>query len=278
VNSIIKKTKKLLLPSVYRYSVSRLLKAWGETPFGKAPRGCADDYLSIWNTSKTSNVSRLDVIEETTGFSIDKEWLDSLGLITQVVKKKSDSFYQHGRLLYSLVCKRVSDVPETSITILETGTARGFSALCMSRALFDCGATGRVITVDILPHLRKMYWNCIADSEGVHSREELLAGYQNLLERILFVQGDSFVDLARLGLPRIHFAFLDGVHNAKYVSKEFSYVNSRQFSGDVTVFDDYDTCSPGLIGTVNSLAAKYGYLLEVVNLTPGRTIAIGVKI
>jgi predicted O-methyltransferase YrrM len=277
MNTIIKNIQKQLLPRIYRYSISSLLEAWGEAPFGKNPRVLADGYLSMWNTAKACKVSCLDVIEVKTGFSIDKEWLDSLGLITQVVKKKSESFYQYGRLLYSLVCKRVSDLPGVSITILETGTARGFSALCMSCALFDRGASGRVITVDILPHLRKMYWNCIADSEGMRSREELLAGYQHLLERILFVQGDSFVDLARLGLPRVHFAFLDGVHNKKYISKEFTYVNARQSSGDLIVFDDYDTCSPGLIATVDSLADKYGYILEIVNLTPSRTMAIGVK-
>ena len=59
-------------------------------------------------------------------------------------------------------------------TIVETGTARGFSSICMSKALIDANTNGKIYTVDILPHDTKMYWNCIDDHDGMKSRKELL--------------------------------------------------------------------------------------------------------
>ena len=45
-----------------------------------------------------------------------------------------------------------------SVTILETGTARGFSALCMAKALEDSKKKGIILTFDILSHNKKSYW------------------------------------------------------------------------------------------------------------------------
>ena len=52
------------------------------------------------------------------------------------------------------------------ITILETGTARGYSSICMSKALNDRKQKGKIFTIDILPNNKKMYWNCIEDHKG----------------------------------------------------------------------------------------------------------------
>ena len=51
-----------------------------------------------------------------------------------------------------------------NINILETGTARGFSSIIMSRVLINKKVSkGSIYTLDILPHNVKMYWNCISD-------------------------------------------------------------------------------------------------------------------
>ena len=50
-----------------------------------------------------------------------------------------------------------------SINIIETGTVRGFSALCMAKALSDAKFEGSIFTIDVLPHDKKMFWNCAAD-------------------------------------------------------------------------------------------------------------------
>src|SRR3546814_8877197 len=75
----------------------------------------------------------------------------------------------------------ISECRSEQAGIFETGTARGFSALCMARALQDAGAGGYVVTVDQLPHDRPMLWNCIDDHEGPRTRAQLLSDYPELL-------------------------------------------------------------------------------------------------
>jgi predicted O-methyltransferase YrrM len=62
------------------------------------------------------------------------------------VKKRSKLGYAHGRLLYSVLRKYIADNSPAYVNVLETGTARGFSALCMAKAIADSGVTGHVVT------------------------------------------------------------------------------------------------------------------------------------
>ena len=66
----------------------------------------------------------------------------------------------HGRLLYSVLSKYLKDLTEIgSISIFETGTARGFSSICMAKALIDMNSPGFITTIDSIPHENKIYWN-----------------------------------------------------------------------------------------------------------------------
>jgi predicted O-methyltransferase YrrM len=80
-----------------------------------------------------------------------RDWLDELGLHTQITIKTSALAYPHGRVLYSLLRRRLADKPEPFTTVVETGTARGFSTICLAKAMADAGAAGHVITLDVLP-------------------------------------------------------------------------------------------------------------------------------
>ena len=44
-----------------------------------------------------------------------------------------------------------------TINIVETGTARGFSSICMAKALSDSEFEGSIFTLDVLPHFKKMF-------------------------------------------------------------------------------------------------------------------------
>src|SRR3546814_7836254 len=120
--------------------------------------------------------------------------------------------YNHGRLLYAFLRRYLAECRSEQAVLFETGTARGFSALCMARALQDEGAGGYVVTVDQLPHDRPMLWNCIDDHEGPRTRAQLLSDYPELLSRIVFLRGRSDEVIKTLGLSRINFAFLDATH------------------------------------------------------------------
>ena len=102
-----------------------------------------------------------------------------------------------------------------NIDILETGTARGFSSVCMSKAIVDSNSDGKIHTIDILPNNKKIYWNCISDIDGKKTRTELLKNWAIYVDKINFHTGNSINVLKKLDLKRVNFAFLDGSHNKK---------------------------------------------------------------
>lgn len=147
--------------------------------------------------------------------------------------------------------------------MLETGTARGFSALCMAKALEDADKAGCILTLDLLPHDRAIYWNCIDDLEGPRTRAQLLSPWKNLCEQIVFLWGDSGMTLPGVCVDRIHFAFLDAAHDYRSVMSEFAHIAPRQERGDVIVFDDVTPDQfPGIVRAVDEICRQHGYARE----------------
>lgn len=237
-----------------------------------------EDYRALFEQARRKQDPAADGIEAETGFAVDRAWLDDLALHTQIVKKKSDLAYPHGRVLYSLLRKYIVDSGEPFITVLETGTARGFSALCMARAIADSGVQGRVVTLDVLPHLKPIYWNCIDDNDGKKSRAELLAPWSDLARMITFLQGDTLMMLPRVGLDRINFAFLDAQHIKRSVLHEYRMIKSRQQRGDIIYFDDV-TPGPfdGVVAAVEQVRQENEYQVRHLALYPQRGNAWAVK-
>ena len=137
----------------------RNLSSFHDYPFGRQIRSNKLTYLEIWKKAKNQYYPVVDQFEKETGFSLDLHWFHELALHTQVVIKDSEICYQHGRLLYTFLSNYVQKINIGSLNILETGTARGFSSLCMAKALQDSAKEGKIITLDPLPHHVKMYWN-----------------------------------------------------------------------------------------------------------------------
>ena len=94
--------------------------------------------------------------------------------------------YQHGRVVYALIRKYIETSDIKFINIIETGTARGFSAICMAKAIKDSNISGHIDTIDVLSHLRPQIWNCVDDLDGIKSRKEILAPWQELTNMITF--------------------------------------------------------------------------------------------
>lgn len=248
-------------------------------PFGKQPLADADSYRKIWQQARQIEYPEIDRFEKDTGHAIDQEWFHDLALLTQVVIKRSDICYQHGRLLYAELSRYIDQHADQRITILETGTARGFSALCMAKALYDQQQPGKIITFDVLPHNVKMYWNCISDNQGAQTRAELLKNYRELVnEFIIFHQGDTKKELEKIEIPRIHFAFLDGKHTYDYAIYEFNYVSKRQKPGDIIFFDDYTPQKfPGIVKAVDEICNNHQYGKQIIRISEQRRYAITQK-
>ena len=261
-------------------SIDRLAyRQFYDYPFGRSPKAGAERYVEIWNKAKDAQYPIVDRFEDQQGFAIDRKWFDDLGLLTQVVVKKSDICYQHGRLLYAALSAYIAKNDCACVNILETGTARGFSGLCMAKALHDVRRAGKILTFDVLPHDVAMYWNCVADAKGPMSRAELLRDYRTLIENhIVFVQGDSKLQLKKMQMPRTHFAFLDGAHTYQNVLDEFDYLVGRQQEGDVVFFDDYTPQAfPGIVQAVDEICAAHGYSKDVITISEQRGYVVARK-
>jgi len=256
---------------------------WFDYPFGKTPKATRGCYLKLAEKTRDNCYPEIDEYEIQTNFSISEEWLHNLALHTQIVIKEIDLCYAHGRVLYSSLSQYLQNRPSSSmadrITIWETGTARGFSALCMSKALHDQQRPGIIMTFDVLPHRARMYWNCIDDCDGPKSRAELLEPWWSLVSRyIIFHQGDTRLGLPKVQAERIHFAFLDGAHTYEDVMFEFKQIQNHQKEGDMIVYDDYTpNLFPGLVKAVNEICEQYNYDRIILNANEERGYVVATK-
>lgn len=255
-------------------------RAGSGDPLVSKPVTTEQTYRELAKTAAAQIYPEIDEFEKTNGFAIAPAWLHDLALHTQIVVKKSPLCYAHGRILYSALSRYLGENPLLSkINILETGTARGFSSLCMARALADMGRNGSIVTFDTLPHQVPIYWNCIDDINGKRSREVLLEPWTDLVqEYLVFLQGDTRMMLPRVNLGRVHFAFLDGAHTYTDVIFEFRQVAVDQCPGDIVVFDDYTPCQyPGLVKAVDEICNFYNYAANKLFAHSGRGYVVAIK-
>lgn len=268
------------LVSLNRFTDRLVKRSWNRAPLGSRPIGSRSDYLQLAQEARSNPFPEIEAIEAQYGYAISLDWLDNLAMHTQVVIKKSPLCYAHGRILYASLSRYLADqVSPSSIMILETGTARGFSALCMAKALSDYGTSGTILTIDLLPHRRPLYWNCIDDLDGKKSRAHLLAPWVDLLEKyVIFCQGDTRIELPRLNVERIHFAYLDGAHTYKDVLFEFNQIKDRQRDGDIIVFDDYTPDQyPEVVSAVDHICASHNYIPNVIKAHDRRGYVVSTK-
>lgn len=252
---------------------------WHSNPFCTVPKADKATYLSLWEKAKAESFPEMDAFEREMGHAVDKEWFHELALQTQVVIKTSPICYQHGRVLYAALRNYLEACPDKSINIVETGTARGFSSTVMAKALYDGQNPGRIVTLDLLPHDKKMYWNCIEDLKGMNTRRGLLSQWKDLVDNyVLFLEGDSRVTMSRFKMGRIHFAFLDGAHSFKDGMAEIEMVSPYQKAGDVIVFDDYSpTIFPGLVEAIDEGCRYHNYSMNVIRSNGDRAYVIARK-
>lgn len=217
------------------------------------------------------------------------DWINQLALTTQICIKRSRPLFIHGYLLYCALRHYCATHPqETRLTILESGTSRGFSALCMAKALDDAGVCGTIYTFDINLVIEKgynqdgtvaepttdyttkrIYWNCIADMSGPKTRYELIAPWADLAHKyITFIEDDIYKRLPHFlrdqNITRVHFAFLDAKHTYDALSYELATVYMLQCPGDVIVCDDYTVGQfQGVVQAIDEHTTKHTDALDV---------------
>jgi len=247
-------------------------------PFGRKVAASKDYYIKIFNNTKIKRYKTIDNFEKEKKFFLNKNWLDEIALHTQVVKKKSEINYQHGRLIYAELMHYIINNFVQEVNILETGTARGFSSICMSKAINDSGIRGTIHTIDIISGENKIYWNCIDDHDGPKTRKELLAHWKNELKNIKFYVGPSRFVMERIKLKRINFAFIDAMHDYQNVKREFNFISKLQLKGDIVILDDFNINFPGIGKFLNELNLLKIYKLDFIKSNNKRSYVICKKL
>ena len=153
---------------------------------------------------------------------------------------------EHGQLLYKLVRYFGKSRPPN---VLDIGTARGFSAVTMGRAMLDADLPGRVFTIDVIDHSEPVSWH--SDTEGkqhpdeplandVISRSEIwsrwFADEANCISPIL---GRSHEVLESWSFGPVDVAFIDGEHTYDAVIRDLSLLENLIAPGGIIVLDDY---------------------------------------
>jgi len=164
------------------------------------------------------------------------------------------------------------------ITILEVGTAKGFSTLCFSLALNDYKFNSKIISLDVISSYEKFFQKTFLGNFKVSRREIMSKIESNLLNKIIFLQGDSLSDLKKIYLNQIDFCFLDGEHNRKYLSNELNYVEKFQKRGDLIIVDDYNKeLFPEVFDTVNEFVQDKSYKVSNDNFDESHKVAVLIK-
>ena len=156
---------------------------------------------------------------------------------------------EHGVLLYKLIMEGARG--GKPLVVLDVGTARGFSAITMARAMLDGELEGRVYSVDVIGHHEPLNWHGTkqeADEPlaGVEiSRSEIWGRwFAEESALVTTINGRSMEVLKDWRHGPIDYAFLDGSHEYGDVRGELEALDSLMAEGGVIVVDDFH---PGVV-------------------------------
>ena len=151
---------------------------------------------------------------------------------------------EHGVLLYKLIMEGARG--GKPLVVLDVGTARGFSAITMARAMVDGEMEGRVYSVDVIGHYEPLNWHGTkqeADEPlaGVEiSRSEIWGRwFAEESALVTIINGRSMEVLKDWQHGPIDYAFLDGSHEYEDVMGELEALDSMMVEGGVIVVDDF---------------------------------------
>lgn len=233
----------------------------------------AEEYRAAFAKERAQSYPMIDAIEARCGYAVDRELLEQAAAVLACPVKANPPNWQHGRVLCALAMERLARPTFLTgeVAILDIGTAKGFSALCLHWALIRSGRVGRVTSIDVIDPLARVSRNTIAEVDGPLTLAETLRPWPEA-QQIRFLKSTG-VDYLHAHPERIHIAFIDGKHDGHVVRREGVLLTARQQSGDLAIFDDVHI--PDVSVAVSSL--HHDYRLEYIEVLPNRHYAIGVR-
>jgi predicted O-methyltransferase YrrM len=209
----------------------------------------------------------VDAFETRAGFKIDTGKLREAAFILACPLKVNPPNWQHGRVIYAAAREHFEGYRGRAM-VLDIGTAKGFSALCLLWAMRDARVQGNVVSVDVLDPCSRDRRNTVAELDQPRTLFELLRPWPES-SNITFQQSTG-IDYLKAYAGRIDVAFVDGKHTGAVVACEAQMLADRQQRGDLVVFDDVH-----LKDVRDAVSNQRGYLIEWLSILPNRAYAIG---
>jgi hypothetical protein len=234
----------------------------------------AAEYQAAFEKERAVAYPMVDAFEARMGFAVDRSKLEAAARVLACPVKKNPPNWQHGRVLYAAARRYIASSRTNGAALVDIGTAKGFSALCLFWARHDAVVPMSVWSCDVIDPEARVIRNTVAEVDGLKTLAETQAEWPEC-EFVRFVQstGVEFLKhFQRLGMW-VGFAFVDGSHNGSTVLEEGRLLSTLQQPGDVAVFDDVDRHDIGL--AVASLGDAYAF--EYLYVLPNRAYAIGVR-
>lgn len=226
----------------------------------------ARDYDIAFELGQQPSFPLVDALEQRTGYALETAKLEGAARVLACPVKANPPCWAHGRVLYSVV-RQYLEGCRSRVLMLDIGTAKGFSALCLQWALNDAQVQGTVVSVDVIDPRSREARNTVAELDGGKTLSEVLAPWPEG-SAIKFLHSTGIQWLTQY-TGRIEVAFVDGKHQGTVVWKEGALLADRQQPGDLVIFDDVHL--PDVRAAVASLSA---YTVEWMNVLPKRAYAI----
>ena len=171
----------------------------------------------------------------------NKEEFVRLSKILPINPEYGENFiinYERGMLLYALITKFQPK------TVLEIGTASGYSTICMAWAMNDSNIDGKIFTIDPKSHHEVLERKIKMEKEVTTlflSRHDLWKKFISTkwIEKIEVLTGYSYDVLDKKDFPKIEFSYIDGSHVYTAVKQDFFRILKIIPEKFNILFDDY---------------------------------------
>ncbi len=227
-------------------------------------------YREAFATERRVSYPVVDAFEADAGYALDRERLEAAALVLACPLKKSAPNWQHGRVLYASARRYLAGLAGP-VTLLDIGTAKGFSALCLFWALQDAKVDGTVVSVDVIDPQSRVSRKTISEVDWLLTLSETLAPWPEAAA-IQFVQSTG-IDWLVAHQERINIAFVDGSHDVAIIRQEGYLLVERQERGDLVIFDDVNRLSVSCA----VFGLQDAYRFDVLSVLQTRSYAIGVR-
>jgi predicted O-methyltransferase YrrM len=228
----------------------------------------AFEYARVFAEECAQSYPVVDAFEARCGYALPPEMMLPVARVLACPVKRNPPNWQHGRVIYAAARQYFKNATGFQ-HVLDIGTAKGFSALCLQWALNDSGLQGHVTSVDVIDPHGKERRNTVAEVNGPVTLTQILEPFTES-NRITFLKSTGIDFLTSTPWARIHIAFVDGKHDGAVVTQEARRISAKQQSGDLIIFDDAHI--PTIADAIIPMGQLYN--LETIRVKPERAYVI----